>query len=372
MPQRLTLVTALYDLARREPSRRRPAPHDYLAWGEFVLGLDHELVVYVDPELEPEVRRRRDAHGLLHRTAIRPVPLEQLPAHRFLGEITAARQRHPLVNGNPDKDTPLYTVLTSSKFDLLREVLEERPFEATHLAWIDVGLAKSAVTDHALEDGVFSAPGDGVHLLMTRRPLPSELADRGHFLSYHWGHIAAGYISGDAGSIAQLSAAATAEAQSARKLGYAASDEQLLTLIHQRCPGVSFHYGDYPFVLENYHAARGSADNLLFQLRHCRTEQWDRNRAREIALGIVDSCRVGIFECDPRLLAELIEECMIAIYCGDFPKRSAAVQAAELYQRLALEHAEFREAFLINEIRVRANFAAVSGADLLAPAGPAR
>ena len=371
--ERLTLVTALYDMARREPRCSRPTPQDYLAWGEFVFGLDHDIVFYVDVELESKVRGQREAHGLLHRTAINPVPLERLPAYGFLDAISSARRRHPLVNGNPNKDTPLYTALVWSKFDLLRQVLADPPFPATHLSWIDLGLAKSAVTDHSLEDGVFTNPGDGVHLLMTRSPLPAELADRRHYLSYHWGQISAGYISGDTNGIAQLSELVLAEARAALELGYAANDEQLLALVHERCSEITFHYGDYPHVLENYHRLRGSADNLLFQLRHCRNpKHWDRARAKEIATGIVASCHAGTFRCDPRLLAELLEECMMATFCGDFPKRSAALEVAELYQRLAREDAEFRDAFLRNEIRVRTNFAALSEPSELAGAAQSR
>jgi hypothetical protein len=359
--ERLMLVTALYDLARRGPRCSRPTVEEYLAWGEFVFGLDHDIVFYVDADLEPEVRERREAHGLMHRTAINPVPLERLPAYALLEAISSARRRHPLVNGNPDKDTPLYTVLVWSKFELLRQVLAQPPFPATHVSWIDLGLAKSAVTDHSLEDGVFTNPGDGVHLLMTRSPLAAELADRRHYLSYHWGQISAGYISGDTTSVAQLSELVLAEARAALELGYAANDEQLLALVHQRCSAITFHYGDYPHVLENYRHLRGSADNLLFQLRHCRNpKHWDRARAREIATGIVASCRAGTFECDPRMLAELLEECMMAVFCGDFPNRSAALEVAELYQQMARADAEFRDAFLRNEIRVRTNFAALS------------
>ena len=371
--QRLTLVTALYDLARREPRCSRPSAQDYLTWGEFVFGLDHDIVFYVDPELESAVRERREDHGLLHRTRIKPAPLERLPAYGLLDAVSSARRRHPLLNGNPNKDTPLYTVLVWSKFDLLRQVLAEPPFAATHVSWIDLGLAKSAVTDHPLEDGVFTNPGDGVQLLMTRSPLPAELADRRHYLSYHWGQISAGYISGDTTSIGQLSELILAEARIALELGYAANDEQLLALVHQRCSGIRFHYGDYPHVLENYHRLRGSADNLLFQLRHCRNpKHWDRTRAKEIASGIVASCRAGTFGCDPRMLAELLEECMMAVFCGDFPNRSAALEVAKLYEQLAREDAEFRDVFLRNEIRVRTNFAALCDTSEFAAGGQPR
>jgi hypothetical protein len=361
---RLTLVTGLFDLARREAGSQRPTCRDYLAWGEFVLGLDCNIVFYVDPELEPEVRARRAAHSLLHRTRVVAVALEDLPAHQLLDAITQARRRHPLINGDAAKDTPLHAILTWSKFELVRRTIDADPFMATHFAWIDFGLAKVARTEHAVADGVFTRPGDRVRMLMLRAPIALELADRDHYLSYVWGQLAGGYVSADRASFAELCELVTGEAIASLDRGYAATDEQLLVLVHSAQPDLfAFHHGDYEDILANYHRVRGSAANLLDQLRQCRSrEQWDRSRAREIAEGVVRACRAGTFECDSRLLPGLLEECLLAVYFADYPRAQAARGVIQLYEEMARSDLEFREVFLRNEIRVRTNFASLSGA----------
>lgn len=326
-----------------------------------MFALDHDIAFYVDPEFEHEIYERRDAHGLLDRTVVIPTPFESLPAHESLAEITEARRRHPLINGNPHKDTPLYVALGWSKFELLRRALEASTFEATHFAWIDIGLANVANVDHAIEDGVFARPGTGVRVLMMRAPRAVELADREHYLSYIWGQIAAGYISTERTCTERLCELAVAEALAMLEHGYAATDEHLLALAYSSQPGLfAFHYGDYAVILANYHRVRGSADNLLFQLRHCRSaERWDRKRAREISAAVIDACRLGTLKCTKQL-PELLEECFIAIYLADYPSEEAAREVVSLYMRLAREHPEFRDSFLRNELRVRTNFSAVS------------
>jgi hypothetical protein len=363
-PVRLTLVTALFDLARREPGSSRPTPADYLDWGAFVFALDCDIVFYVDPELEPEVRARRDAHGLLARTVVIAAAFEHLPAHDLLEPITAARRQHPLRNAQTGKDTPLYTALGWSKFELVRRTLAADPFTATHFAWIDLGLAKVADTEHAVEDGVFSRPGERAHLLMLREPMAVELADREHYLSQLWGHMAAGYISADRTSFSRLCTLVIDAAHAALEQGFAASDEQLLALVHDAQNDLFVcHHGDYRQILANYHRVRGSAGNLLDQLRQSRGRgQWHRSRARGIAGGVVEALRTGTLADGAHVHPELLEECFIAIYFADYPRAAAAGEVVELYFRLTRDHPEFRDSFLRNEIRVRRNFSMLSAA----------
>src|SRR5690348_15539792 len=106
MTPRLTLVTALFDLARREAPTTRVTVSEYFRRGEFVLGLDCDVVFYVDPELADEVRARREDNGLAAKTLVVEAPLETLTAHGLLPAVRSARERHPLVNGDPAKDTP--------------------------------------------------------------------------------------------------------------------------------------------------------------------------------------------------------------------------------------------------------------------------
>ena len=45
----ITLVTAFFDLAKREVSSRRTAD-DYIKHGKYILSLPQNLVIFIDPE----------------------------------------------------------------------------------------------------------------------------------------------------------------------------------------------------------------------------------------------------------------------------------------------------------------------------------
>jgi hypothetical protein len=351
-----TVVTSLFDLARREPGGTRPTVAQYLEWGEVLLALDTDLVCFTEPPIDTEIRARRENHRLAGRTEIISRPLESLSTYRLLAAATEARRRHPLLNGSHDKDTPLYAILEWSKFEVLSTAMQVNPFSADHFIWADFGLAHVARTEHHLEDRVFTDTPDSVRLLQMR-PLHTELvADRAHHLSYRRGHFAGGLISGRCDHLAQLCDAIERELLDALSEGFAPIDEQLLELAVARCPErFSFHHGDYADITENYRRLRGSADNLLFQLRSWReAEDWPH--AAALAERIVSSLASGSLSGDPPTLAQLLEECFLASYYARQPDQTEAHTAASLYVEWAHQNPEFREEFLRHEIRVRTNF----------------
>lgn len=324
--------------------------------GELILAADADLVCFCDPSIAPKILARRAEHGLLERTQVIPGELEALLDRSTLAEVTEARRRHPLLNGSPSKDTPLYTMLGYLKFELLERVIEAKPFGARHVAWIDFGVAHVAETRHHRQDRVFWEIPDEVRILQMR-PLDGRLVDdRDHHLSYRWGHFAAGLISGASECVAVVCKLVRDELRGALDDGYAPLDEQLLDLVVAARPELfSFHHGDYDHITENYRRLRGSADNLLFQLRWWRSrEAW--GPASVLAEHIVQAVASGTLADAPSSLASLLEECFLAAYYAHPPDQRPARAAAHLYADLARRDPEFREEFLRHEIRVRTNF----------------
>jgi hypothetical protein len=354
---RLTLVTGLFDVERREPRRGRATAAEYLERAdELVLGIDRQLVAFVDPELVGQVAECRRGRGLAERTLVVPLPLEELPAYRLLDEIKIARRRRPLLNGNPVKDTPLYTVVQWSKLELVARAAALDPFAATHLAWIDIGLR---FAPHP-EDDPFARPRDNVGALALRPFLEHDADDRTRYFSYLWGHVAAAYLSGSRESMLWLAARMDTAAREAMAAGFAASDEQLLGLIGADDPDrFEFHHGDYSHVLANYVRPRGSGENLASQLRILRAAG-DLEKGIPMVRAVVESLEDGAFEDRAELVAELLDECFLAAWYGGHADRALACRVYDVYmERLELDP-DFREVFLRDEIRLRRNFAFVA------------
>jgi hypothetical protein len=218
-----------------------------------------------------------------------------------------------LLNGHPAKDTPLYAVLQWAKLAMLRRALLLDPFDATHAAWIDIGIAHIALTEpREMVAQVLATPTERIRLLMMRSFAPADLADRGHYYSHLWGHLAAGYIVGGREAVERLCDAFERDALDALAAGFAPSEEQLLPVLAVQHPDLfEFHYGDYPHILLNYDTPRGSAANLLDQLRHCR--DWGETvRGLDIGTRVAASLRAGTFEASAGEREQLLAECALA------------------------------------------------------------
>jgi Bacterial protein of unknown function (HtrL_YibB) len=352
----LTLVTCLFDLARRERARDSRSVAEYLETAEtLALAVDHDLVAFADTELAPRIEAARRDLGLASRTRVIAVSLEELRSYSRLGSIAKARAEHPLRNGTPAKDTPLYAVLGWAKAELLARTVAEDPFSASHIAWIDLGLRWGPYPG----EDPFEHPADRIRLLMMRPFLPVELAEHDRYLSWNWGHVAGGYISGSLANIEWLSARFEELAGELLAASFAASDEQLLPLLATKDPErFEFHHGDYDHVLANYLKLHGSAPNLAFQLRVWRSGGTPGAGAA-LARAVVDSLESGEFEAEPDALATLLDECYLAAFYGEDEPRALARRIASIYMERVESDPAFRDAFLRDEIRVRKNLALV-------------
>ena len=353
---RLTLVTAFFDLAKRERNPKRRTRDFYLEHGEFLFGLNQDVLFFVDQELEESILARRRAHGLLGRTFVVVTSLEAMPDWALVNSIRAARSRNPVVNSNPDKDTPLYIFLTWSKLSMLQKAMAVDPFGSTHFAWIDLGIAAVARIQHCIQDGVFSGPSDKVKLLMLKSFNCDDLVDRRSYYAYIRGHLAAGYISANAKCMRQLCEIFKAEALASLEQGHGPSDEQLLPILMDQQPDLfEVYYGDYNGILENYSRVRMSEQNLLFQMRFCRDRQ-DFRRSCEIGARILRSHREWTFEPDLEYLSALLDEYFIASYYLEYPRQDTALEVARYYVELTNSIPAFRNIFLRNEDHIRSNF----------------
>ena len=350
---RLTLVTLLFDLARREPATGRRTAKRYLELAdEFVLGIDCELVAFVDPELAEPIEASRHARGLGARTRVIPIAFEDLPIYALLPKISNARAMHPLLNGDPDKDTPLYTALICAKPALAACIAKEDPFSGSHVGWIDIGVRHGPYRG----EDPFAHPTDRVRLLSMRPLFEREIAERGPYLSALRGHIAGRYACGTRSNMAWLGAAFAQLMKETLEAGYAGSEEQLLPLLVAAQPErFEFHHGDYDDTLPNYFKPHDGAENLAFQLRVWR-EEGVPGEGAALARAIYDSVARNEFNARPESLATLLDDCFIAAWYGEPHPHPVARRIADLYLDRAERDPAFRDVFLRNEIHVRRNF----------------
>lgn len=244
--KKLALVTCLYDLVKRGSTEHRTIDW-VLQNADWVLGQDRELVIFTDPELEAELRKRRGNR----RTKIVPVPFEKL----LTKERFAAAERGMLQeNARKTKVTPTYVQLMWAKYAMLGMALEIT--QTSHLGWIDLGITHIAKLPPTDID-VFADPSDAprVHVL---RCFGKRDVDHPNYWRNVQGHLAGGLVVGGRSQMRDLAATFWTAVDRAISMGLAPLDEGVLSyVVGQRVQAFSYSFGDYEDILRNHDAPRG-------------------------------------------------------------------------------------------------------------------
>jgi len=209
----LTLVSSLFDLARRENNPHRQNTPFYLAHGRWLRVLPIPTVIYCDENLK---------EALPADVAV-PCDLESTHAFARLGFFEKSRARHPLASCDPAKDTPLYGVFQRAKIELLRRDVVDNRHQTTHFAWVDFGIAKAVPIDDAWQ--AFGRLPGRVKLLQYR-PL-AETADEIDYTTIRQ-RLAMGYICGPRSMMLEFCDAFDRQDALASAAGFAPHDETLL------------------------------------------------------------------------------------------------------------------------------------------------
>ena len=351
------LVTGLFDLRRRDGTDR-PSPEHYLDLAGPVLATRHPLVVFADPDLAPELRRRRAAApgaGPLH---LIERPFEELARHADLDRVTAALAsgRRSPASTLLTKDTPRYFVLTWSKVDLLAEAASIYP--ADMLFWIDLGLFHVARPhpDLAFDDLLVSASAP-LRASMLRETSPAEVADRAAFYaSNRQARVAGGMFGGTPERVAELHGWFGEELDRCLDAGWALLEESLFgVVVAEHRDAFTLSHAMFPGMIANLLEPRSDAGFLLGTLATCRElELYDVGS--DLARRMEASWRAGRLALDTEETARLYDELLVLAWYGDdrVESRRAALALNDLAQRVAPESPAAR---LLREARVIANLA---------------
>lgn len=246
--KKLAFVTCLYDLSKRGSTEHRSV--DWMIENaSYVLGLDRELVIFTDPELESKVRTARGDR----RAKVVPVPYEALLG---AARCAAAREGALQHNARKSKVTRAYVQLMWAKYAMLDMALEIQMTRASHLGWIDIGITHVAKLPPEGVD-VFADPSDRprVHVL---RCFDKRDVDHPAYWQNVQGHLAGGLVVGSRAGMRDLIRDFWSAVDLATSRGQAPLDEGLLSyVVGQRSDDFSYSYGDYEDIVRNHDEPRG-------------------------------------------------------------------------------------------------------------------
>ncbi len=259
-PPRLTFVSMLHYLERREGSGRKSVETLLADGRRLTLAVRHPLVVFADPEVADAVEEARAAVGLSAWTRVERLPLEETETWRRYGPRFLALSLAPRFRLSNSKDSLLFRFLTWAKMEYVARVVEENPFGSSHVGWIDLGLAYAiAPADPAALDAVVASAPDPVRLC---RMYPSEPAEIGDDWMLHV--LAAGLLTAAVPTWREVLPLFRSQAERSLELGIPRLEECMLATIWARHPRLFAPYwGDYADVVANYVRPTRNAPCLL-------------------------------------------------------------------------------------------------------------
>lgn len=142
MSNPITLVTALYDIDRENKGDGRKF-EEYLNWFKETLKVTRPMVIFVDETLVDFVNQCRKNLP----TVVIPQPIEETPYYELKNDIDIILNSKEYQNkiGSPQRvecKLSLYNVIIYSKFQWVKNVIQNNPFNSEYFMWMDAGLSR--------------------------------------------------------------------------------------------------------------------------------------------------------------------------------------------------------------------------------------
>ena len=267
----VTVVTLYFDLSIRESGMTRRA---YPSLSEHLLSLPINLFIVADPEVTVHIWKRRRDLGLLPKTFIYPLNLEDGPyyRHRSAIEKDFIAGRKP-VGLSSVKDSASYFTVGWTKFWSLKQALYLNPFSTENFAWVDYGLfhlwpGQEGQKQKDLLQDLMRLPQAKVRLKVITETHHSEFVDRKQYYSNRQCKVISGYFGGGKDVLSWLIKEFDKELVVCLDSGYPNLEEAILAVIYtNHRERFSVSYGDYQDLLNS------GLPNLIVlnsNIRHCR------------------------------------------------------------------------------------------------------
>jgi len=142
MSEPITIVTALYDINRENEGDGRKF-NEYLSWFKETLKVTRPMVIFVEESLVSFVKENRKDLP----TKIITQSLEEIPYYSLTSDIENILQSEQFQSkiGAPERvecKLALYNSIIYSKFQWVKRIISEDPFNSELFMWMDAGLSR--------------------------------------------------------------------------------------------------------------------------------------------------------------------------------------------------------------------------------------
>lgn len=133
----MLFVTGLFDISSRENNKKRLNCDGYITYFKLLIKLfpTYTFIVYLDNTLIRHREELLEMSIVYKNFVLHSISVEDLPLWNHISKINNCKMCHPY---DKNKYTSLYSLITNSKFYLLKLAIESYPEEKC-FSWIDFG-----------------------------------------------------------------------------------------------------------------------------------------------------------------------------------------------------------------------------------------
>ena len=353
-----TLVTGFWDLSARKENPHYRTTQEYLVRSEYVLSLDINLVVFIDPAFREFILDKRKK--LLSKTCIIDMPFDQLPYAYLLSEVKEIRDgcvpKRDSIENPYGKYTPDYFVLIWSKLPLLSRICKDNPFKSTHFGWIDFGIRHVAMLP---VDDIYSPVSNTIRIGQVKyfsqddidiNKLSPESVDMPDC-----GAIAGGIFIGPRYSLMLLDYLFDEELESILNERRTFSEQFVLARIIKRHPDLfSIYFGQYATLLLNHLYLHDAYEHVV-SLITVATNHEDHATVCRVGQYLVESYHRGTVSPDEKL-ALVLDKYYTSAYYHYYPDQTVPHSIVQLFNELKTTSSSVKSYYDAHASRLNSNF----------------
>jgi hypothetical protein len=312
-----TLVTAYFDLTKcvdaSENIKKRDVNH-YLQHAGSTMSLPYNLVVYCESANIAALKAMRPSH-LEAQTRYVVCEFDKLAFDKgdlglqdnfsvYRTKITENRAKNPYAFDN--RNTASYYLLCMSRYIMLKEVIEENPFQSTHFGWINICMELMGYKNIQHLDEALSVKRDKFSTCYIDY-VPEDLVLNTREY-YKWGRcsMCSGFFTGNGANMLKVCNLVEDKFLEYLEAGYGHADEQLFSAVYFQNKGLFEHYyGDYRQMITNYRYIYEAAEPPIYNFIRNSYKHKDYKKCKEACEFVWRSVELKKVTCAPEFLTEL-------------------------------------------------------------------
>lgn len=252
-----TFVTAYFNLTKCPDASNKIKERDlfyYIENANSTMSINANLVVFCDKESLPFLKSLRPSH-LVERTKYLVCDFEDFPLTKYRDKIIQNRIDHPY--HFDERNTASYYLFCMARYDMVKTVIRENPFNSTHFAWVNICIERMGYKNLMNFENVMAEMRDKFSTCYIDYIPETLVKNLPEYFLFGRCSMCSGFFTGNAFYMKKFCDEIEKQFLEYLELGYGHADEQLYSPVFFKNRDIfEFYYGDYGSMITNYDMIR--------------------------------------------------------------------------------------------------------------------